>query len=410
MASRDEIRAATRACAEILATQLDDVAHRVGDGLEAGFPELVVDADMAREFAASVRANLTTGVSVLAGDTPADTARVPEAAVGFARTLVHRQVGIDRLLEVYRVGHAQAWCTWMDVLVEHVEDRAVLGGALQRSADDLNRYVERVVARLVDEFRRERERWTRLEVARRSDTVQRILRDTGSRTDVDETSAELGHELRAVQTAIVLWSALPADVVPVAAAVRLDRTAQDLAAALGVARALVVPVGASSVWAWFATDEPVTRTALTAAMAAVRPDGVQVAAGGSGTGLDGFRASHRQALRAQHVAQRGPAPSGLTAYEDVGALAVITDDEHAIDDFVTRELGALAGPEHALLRETLRVYLDCGGSAPRAASTLRTHRNTVLYRLRHAAPLVGHPLDERRLELALALRLEAISR
>jgi DNA-binding PucR family transcriptional regulator len=93
-----------------------------------------------------------------------------------------------------------------------------------------------------------------------------------------------------------------------------------------------------------------------------------------------------------------------------GELIAAFLDEHAIDDFVTRELGALAGPEHALLRETLRVYLDCGGSAPRAASTLRTHRNTVLYRLRHAAPLVGHPLDERRLELALALRLEAASR
>jgi DNA-binding PucR family transcriptional regulator len=29
----------------------------------------------------------------------------------------------------------------------------------------------------------------------------------------------------------------------------------------------------------------------------------------------------------------------------------------------------------------------------------------VLYRLRRAEPLVGHPLDERRLELELALRL-----
>jgi len=398
------VRAATRACAEVLLERLDDVARRTAQRLEGVFPELAEDPDMAREFEASVRANLAAGVPVLAGDTPAASVRLPEEVVGYARMLVHRQVGLDRLLEVYRVGHAHVWRLWMDVLVDHVEDRTVLGAALQTSADDLERYVERLVGVLVEEFEREGERWARRAVARRSEIVQRILRD--GRVDVDRASAELAHELRAVQTALVLWTeqSESAPLIPL----RLERATAEVVGALGIARALTVPVGASSVWVWLATDHPVGPDALAHATSGFATTAVRIAGGASLPGVEGFRASHRQALRAQHVARRVPEPRHLTMYADVGALAVVGDDDDAIRDFVERELGSLSAPDHARLRETVAAYLDCGGSAPRAAAALHTHRNTVLHRLRRAEPLIGHSLDERRLELELALRLRAL--
>ena len=404
MPDRTAVRAATRACADLLLERLDEVARRTAKRLEVVFPELAEDPDMAREFEASVRANLATGVPVLAGDAPAASVLLPEEVVGYARMLVHRQVGLDRLLEVYRVGHAHVWRLWMDLLVEHVEDRAVLGAALQTSADDLERYVERLVGVLVEEFERERERWARRAVARRSEVVQRILRD--ARVDVDRASAELAHELRAIQTALVLWTEHPqsAPLIPI----RLERATSEVVGALGLARALTVPVGASSVWVWLATDRPVDPDAFATATATFATTAVRIAVGASLPGVEGFRASHRQALRAQHVARRLADPGHLTRYEDVGALAVVADDDDAIRDFVQRELGALAAPDHGLLRETVAAYLRAGGSAPRAAAALHTHRNTVLQRLRRAEPLLGHPLDERRLELELALRLRAL--
>src|SRR5207247_7656580 len=70
-------------------------------------------------------------------------------------------------------------------------------------------------------------------------------------------------------------------------------------------------------------------------------------------------------------------------------------------------LAPLAGRDAAAarLRETLRISLSEGESAPRAAKRLYTHRNTVLHRVARAEELLGHPIADRRLELALALEL-----
>jgi DNA-binding PucR family transcriptional regulator len=73
-------------------------------------------------------------------------------------------------------------------------------------------------------------------------------------------------------------------------------------------------------------------------------------------------------------------------------------------------LGPLAkqgDPAIERLRETLRVYLDEGGNGPRAAKRLNTHRNTELARVARAEELLGRPVGERRLALALALELAA---
>lgn len=401
MATRREIRAATRACAEELQNRLDTVAPSIGEALERAFPELAEDPDMAREFEASVRENLAAGIPVLAGDTAPAAVLIPEAVIGYARMLVHRQVGLDRLLEVYRVGHARVWRTWMDVLVERIEDRAVLGAALRRSADDLEALVERVVAVLVEEFHREERRWVQFATARRSDAVRRVLRD--ARADVDEASLELGHELRAVQTAVVVWSALPDDAAPALA--RVERAASAFAGELGAPRALAVPAGASSVWLWLATEAPVDTARLRRAAQATAPPDVRFACGAPAPGLEGFRAGHRQALRAQHVARRATAPQQLTAYADAGAIVVVSEDDATVRDFVAEQLGPLADARHAELRATLAAYFAAGGHAPRAAAELHTHRNTVLYRLRRAEALLGRPVGERGLELALALRI-----
>jgi DNA-binding PucR family transcriptional regulator len=76
-------------------------------------------------------------------------------------------------------------------------------------------------------------------------------------------------------------------------------------------------------------------------------------------------------------------------------------------EFVVSTLGALAedNPGAERLRETLRVFLDAADNAPRAATRLHTHRNTVLQRVARATELLGFAPGDRRLALGLALEL-----
>jgi DNA-binding PucR family transcriptional regulator len=84
------------------------------------------------------------------------------------------------------------------------------------------------------------------------------------------------------------------------------------------------------------------------------------------------------------------------------------------------ELGAwrlvaeLAGPDPAVvpllgdpvLTETAEVFLDGGGSASKAAESLRVHRQTLYYRLARIAALTGLDLadGDDRLLLHVSLR------
>jgi DNA-binding PucR family transcriptional regulator len=75
--------------------------------------------------------------------------------------------------------------------------------------------------------------------------------------------------------------------------------------------------------------------------------------------------------------------------------------------FVDRELGALAADDDTARRlaATVGVYLEqqCSGTA--TAKRLGLHENTIRYRVRQAEQLLGRPVDERTLELRVALAL-----
>ena len=72
-------------------------------------------------------------------------------------------------------------------------------------------------------------------------------------------------------------------------------------------------------------------------------------------------------------------------------------------------LGTLAGladddEHHARLRETLRVFLQTGGSYKTTAEQLMLHKNTVQYRIRKAKESLGRAVGENLYEVELALQ------
>ncbi|MCV7105216.1 PucR family transcriptional regulator [Mycolicibacterium chitae] len=394
---------AIMACAHDLEARADDVAVQLSEQLAGSVPEFFDDDDLIRDVEASAYGNVAAMLSVFRAEAVAEQVPIRPEVIAFASTVARRQLPLESLIQSYRVGQTLFSRLWMDVLAERLTDQQVFIEALHRSFDELNVYLDRVVAQLVSDYERERDRWLLGEAARRSALVERLLR--GDRIPVDHASRQLDHDLRAPQTALIAWMPSHGEVDLQLNA--LGRALGSLSSRAGVPRMLHLPAGTSAMWAWIAGDVDTDRLVESAGQL---PDSeVLIAVGQTTCGADAFRISHEQALRARRVAARMPAPPRLTLHAEVATVALLAGDEEEARRFVARALGELAARTAAAeqLRETLWVFLQEGGSTRRASERLFMHRNTVLYRLQRIEAMLGHSLDERRLDLQVALLLTA---
>ncbi|MER7951819.1 helix-turn-helix domain-containing protein [Streptomyces sp. NPDC096079] len=150
-------------------------------------------------------------------------------------------------------------------------------------------------------------------------------------------------------------------------------------------------------------DDPAVRTLL----AALR----ERTGATAGVSPEFERLSHAgRALRlAEQTLRTLPAGSGEAAvFDDRLAEVLLSGRADIAERIVTVHLGPVlaTGGERAVLLSTLRVWLDHGCSASRAAERLYCHRNTVLNRIGRVAELTGRSAEsgEARLGWALALR------
>ncbi len=168
-------------------------------------------------------------------------------------------------------------------------------------------------------------------------------------------------------------------------------------------RLLQVRPGGEAVWAWLGARRAPDARLLKVGSSPV-PEAA-IAIGEPARGIAGWRATHRQAVAALPVAQRGA--KGVVRYGEVALLAASLRDEVLAHSLRELYLEPLAGERDGgeALRKTLRAYLDAGGSASSAAAALGVNRNTVAARLRAVEKSFGRPLLECGGELDVALRL-----
>ncbi len=183
---------------------------------------------------------------------------------------------------------------------------------------------------------------------------------------------------------------------------RADSAAEALGPATRARQALTVIASSSSVWAWLAAAADAGAGALTVAIAPHHP-AVQVAVGPAGSGIDGFRRSHFDAVATQRLMSRRP-DLRVARFADVQLVTLALQDEQRAREFVARTLGTLADADREL-RDTLCVYIGEQFSAAGAARALYTHRNTVLNRLQRAERLLPFPLAGHGLEVGVALEI-----
>lgn len=116
-------------------------------------------------------------------------------------------------------------------------------------------------------------------------------------------------------------------------------------------------------------------------------------------------------LEMARLAARTSAPgAGVLRFEDrpVGvAVAAAGDIMDRVAAEVLGPLESLAESERYTVLETLRVWIEVGGSASKAATRLFCHANTVRYRLRRFEEKTGRRLDQPSDVAAVCLALEA---
>ncbi len=338
---------------------------------------------------------------LIALNDPALCRATPEALDG-DRDFVRRGIPLDQVLRGIRLGHSLMASGMLAAIGEQVREPAATA-EMKRTSELLFEFIDAFSSMMTAEYLVERDRWVAGTAAARGEIVEAIL--NGSPVDLPTASATLAYPLERLHVALVMTQEGDSGPAPT----RLQHTAAKILARLDCRATLLIPHGASALWAWGA------RASFPAEMPAieeiVNKTTITVGLGGPARGIAGFRDSHGEAVRAAALA--GSTDLGFVGrvicYREVELISLLASDTEMAKAFVTRELGPLAERSRtaADLRLTLAAYLDTDRSLIHAAERLHVARNTVAYRVRKVEDLLHRDLRERTTELRCALRLAA---
>jgi len=311
---------------------------------------------------------------------------IPPMLLIQARTAARIGINLDTVLRRYFAGYALLG----DFLIEEaVRDELLAGDALKRVLRAQATLFDQLLATVGEEYAREADARAASAEARRAERVQRLL--DGELVD----TSTLAYDFDAHHLGLVASGPEALDLV---------RDLDDLLDC----RALVVPRGETTVWAWLGARRGLDLADLERVVAGRSPKRASIAIGEPGEGLHGWRRTHEQARAALVVAAR--LPGRLTRYVDVALLASTLQDDllaTSLRDAYLKPLGKDRGGGR-VARETLWAYFEAARNVSSAAASLKVSRRTVANRLRAIEERLGRPLSTIGVEMELALRLDAL--
>lgn len=377
--------------------QLDAVCDEVDNAIVRAVPQTAADPAIREDMRMSTHSNVRRALLAMRRHAEIVPPRVPTEAMEIVVGMVRRGIGRDAISEAYRLGQQVVWRRWMLITSEVVDRPDDVVDVLAVSLDALFRYVDQVVVSVAMAFDRELDEAAASAPARRAETVRLLL--AGAPISEQQVRRRLDYDLAQHNTAFVVWSRTAHR--PGA----LEAASRALARAVHTGPPLLVEVDEHTQWGWLASPRALDQTAL--ADVQLPGDGVRIAVGPSLPGAEGFAASHQRATALHQLVARNRFCESVVLQQDVEVAFLLGGDAPRAAEFVTATLGPLAAddPMAVRLRDTLRIYLEESGNAPRAAERLHTHRNTVLKRVARAEELLGHGLRDRRLAVELALEL-----
>ena len=379
--------------------RLADVSSAVRRSLEDQIPELRGDAALVDLLGTSVEGNVDTILYSLRYDIAVERVEAPTAALEYARRLAQRGVPVNALVRAYRLGQRRVNELVFAELRAIDIPESMRVPVIEAITGTMFSYIDWMSQQVVGVYEDERERWLENQNSLRSLRVREIL-DANKTIDVDAATTSIRYPLRWHHLGLVMWYPNPGTEGDELA--RLQRFVRDLGEAAAVAASpLFVAADQSCGWGWLpyraAAPDAVERVR---SFALARPDSPSLAIGSMAGGVEGFRRSHREAEEVRGVAIVGERLNSSTptviAATDPGlsVVARLGGDVVGTRDWVATVLGDLAGDDEndARLRETLRVYLACGGSYKVAAEQLNLHFNSVKYRVARAVERRGREI------------------
>lgn len=381
-----------------------ELGRAMGDLLLAEIPEFKnsTDEDFRAGIIRSCASNVAAIREALVADSTLEEITPPADATSWAHDLVHRGMPLAALLRAYRLGHGMFEGTFEERVAGLDLDPDVRWHVRANAGRLIFRYIDLVCTQLVDEYETEREQWLRGAAAAQASLVLAIV--AGERVDPREAAATLRHDVNANQLGLIVWrdaGARVADNAPSLASV-----AQGLAGELGGVQTLVMPMGEAAAWAWTSGEQLL---ASDSTRSKLLRNGEGAAVGTPHRGLEGMFRTHHEARAARRVGGVfGSRPGSVLRYSAVALTSLISADPVQASNFAIAELGSELGADSDAmlrLRATVRVYLDERLSPSRTARRLGIHQNTVGYRIKRTEELLGRSIEDRRLELEVALRL-----
>jgi hypothetical protein len=351
---------------------VDDVIAAVG----AAVPEYEgqLDANVRR----GVQQGLEGFLQLVAGG---DAARLPgrEVYVAFGRGEWRAGRSLEALLAAYRAGAQVAWRE----LSAAGDDKGLPPRTLYTLAEAIFAYIDEISAASAEGFAQQQSAAARELGERRRRVLELLLDAPGANASAVEAAAlEAEWELPKRLAAVALADG------------QVDRVARRLPAAL---------VGSVDGTDWALVPDPSGPGRRAEIEAAVG----DAAALGPSVSWRSTPESARRAALALTLVRDG----GFVAADERLLDLMLASESAVAADLAQRALAPLeslpAGARERL-RETLAAWLDAQGHARIAADTLHVHVQTLRYRLGRLREVFGDALDdpERRLELALALRIQ----
>ncbi|MFD9513910.1 PucR family transcriptional regulator [Streptomyces mirabilis] len=384
-------------------SRLTEISHDVWEHLLIEIPQVRGDDAIERIFLASVKENVATLLHIIENDIPLENLKGLTSANEHARRLAQRDIPVSALIRAYRIGHWRflQWC--LDELARRDVDDVVSTAVNRRMLKVSFGYIDSITEHVIEVYHLERERWLLSRTAIRAARVRDILAE--KEVDLDSAETALGYRLRQHHLGLVAW--LPALAGGGAGLVRLDRLTHEIAKELGCpARPLFIPRDEGLAWAWlpFGSHSEVSWERLSSVVESGEPS-TQVCAGSVQRGIEGFRSTNGEALRAQELATAASPGHRFTAYSQVAPVALMCKNLPDLRTWVGRVLGPLAVDDEqcARLRKTLHDFLTTGCNYTATASNEILHKNTVHYRIRKAEKIMGHSVEAGHTDLAVAL-------
>ncbi|MFK0284117.1 PucR family transcriptional regulator [Streptomyces sp. NPDC090499] len=380
-----------------------EISHDVWEHLLIEVPQVRGDDNVERILLASVKENVATLLHIFENDISLENLEGLSAADEYARRLAQRDISVNALIRAYRIGHWRflQWC--LDELARRGADDVVSAAANRHMLKVSFGYIDSITEHVIEVHRRERERWLLSRHAVRAARVRAVLAE--EEVDLDAADTALGYRLRQHHLGLVAW--LPELTDGGAGLVRLDRLTHRIAKELGCpASPLFIPRDEALAWAWlpFGAHGEASWERLSGAVESGEP-AAQVCAGSVQSGVEGFRGTNREALRAQELATAASPGRRFTAYAQVAPVALMCRNLPDLRTWVGRVLGPLAVDDDqcAQLRQTLHDFLATGGNYTATASNEILHKNTVHYRIRKAERIMGRPVRAGHADLEVAL-------